>query len=374
MPRLLALALLGTTLVMAACATAAAGRAVRINQIQVVGTHNSYHVEPSPAEKALRAGSGLIDETTLEYSFAPLWWQLDRQDVRQVELDLWADPDGGLYSAPRLRTLAGEGPYAPEMTQPGIKVLHVQDYDYRTTCLTFVACLREIESWSDDHRGHVPIAILLELKDAALPPQIPATLPLPWTSERMDAIDAEIRSVVPHRRIITPDDVRGSHQTLEAAVRRDGWPALRDSRGKLLFLMDNGEPYRSLYLAGHPALRGRLLFTNSTPGQPDAAFIKENDPTGANLDRIRDEIRRGYVVRTRADADTREARTGDPRRRDQALASGAQWVGTDYPAPGIAARFGSGYRVRLPNHRPARCNPINAPGNCRGKRLDRAAR
>ena len=371
MSRLLVFALLCVVLVLTAGARAAAAPVVRINEIQSVGTHNSYHVEPSPAEKALRSGSGLVDETTLEYSFAPLSWQLDRQDVRNVELDLWADPQGGAYAAPRLRTLAGHGPYAPEMARPGIKVLHVQDYDYRATCLTFVACLRATKLWSDAHRGHVPIAILLELKDAALPPQIPATIPHPWTSERMDAIDAEIRTVFRRGRIIAPDDVRGSRRTLESAVRHDGWPALAASRGKVLFLMDNGEPYRSRYLAGHPSLRGRLLFTNSVPGQPDAAFIKENDPTGANHDRIRDEVRLGYIVRTRADADTREARADDPRRRDQALASGAQWVSTDYPAPGIAARFGSGYRVRMPNHRPARCNPVNAPRRCRGTRLDR---
>jgi hypothetical protein len=77
-------------------------------------------------------------------------------------------------------------------------------------------------------------------------------------------------------------------------------------------------------------------------------------------------------VRTRADADTREARTDDPSRRRQAFASGAQWVSTDYPAPGIAARFGSSYRVRLPNHRPARCNPVTASRRCHGRRLDRA--
>ena len=90
-------------------------------------------MEPSPAEKALRARLRAIDESALEYSFAPLRWQLDREDVRQVELDIWADPDGGLYAAPRLRALAGGGPYAPAMARPGIKVLHIQDYDYRTT-------------------------------------------------------------------------------------------------------------------------------------------------------------------------------------------------------------------------------------------------
>jgi hypothetical protein len=367
-----ALALSCATLAIAFAAPAAAKTGVRINELQAIGTHNSYHVEPSPAEKALRAGSGLVDETVFEYSFAPLPWQLDRQDVRQLELDLYADPAGGAYAAPRLRALAGGGPYAAEMAQPGIKVLHTQDYDYRTNCLTFVACLRAIRAWSAVHRGHVPIAILLELKDVPLPPQIPATVPAPWTTELMDTIDAEIRAVFPRRRVIAPDDVRGSRSTLEAAVLRNGWPALASSRGKVLFLMDNGEPYRSRYLAGHPSLRGRLVFTNSAPGQPDAAFLKLNDPTGAGLDQIRDAVRRGYVVRTRADADTREARTGDPARSELALASGAQWISTDYPAPGISARFGSAYAVRLPGDRPARCNPVTATRRCRSSRLDRA--
>ena len=247
--------MLGTLL--GAVPAAAAQPVVRLNDIQVVGSHNSYHVEPAGPEKALRAGSGLIDETTLEYSFAPLGWQLDREDVRQLELDLWADPAGGAYAAPRLRALANLGPYAAAMRRPGIKVLHIQDYDYRTTCLSLVACLREVRTWSDAHPGHVPIAILLELKDLPLPPQIPATVPLPWTSGRMAAIDREIRSVFPRDRIVEPDDVRGGRRTLQAAVLHDGWPSLDETRGKVLFLMDNAEPYRSRYLAGHPSLRRR---------------------------------------------------------------------------------------------------------------------
>jgi hypothetical protein len=93
---------------------------------------------------------------------------------------------------------------------------------------------------------------------------------------------------------------------------------------------------------------------------------------GAGLRRIRVAVRRGYVVRTRADADTREARAGDTARRRAAFASGAQWVSTDFPAPGMAARFGSAYEVRLPGHRPARCNPVTAPPGCRAGWLDRA--
>jgi hypothetical protein len=108
-----------------------------------------------------------------------------------------------------------------------------------------------------------------------------------------------------------------------------------------------------------------VLFTNSTPGQPDAAFVEENDPTGDNQARIQDEVRRGYVVRTRADADTAQARTGDTTMRDAALSSGAQWVSTDYPTVTDSARFGTGYAVQIPGI--ARCTPIapaNAPAPC----------
>jgi hypothetical protein len=72
MSRLLAFALLCAALVLTAGARTAAAPVMRINQFQSVGTHNSSDVEPSPTEKVLRAGSGLVDETTLGYSFAPM--------------------------------------------------------------------------------------------------------------------------------------------------------------------------------------------------------------------------------------------------------------------------------------------------------------
>ena len=41
----------------------------------------------------------------------------------------------------------------------------------------------------------------------------------------------------------------------------------------------------------------------------------------------------GFIVKTRADADTREARASNPARRDAAFASGAQIVTTDFLMP-----------------------------------------
>jgi hypothetical protein len=115
-----------------------------------------------------------------------------------------------------------------------------------------------------------------------------------------------------------------------------------------------------LYLAGHPALRGRVLFTNSTPGQPDAAFVERNDGPAQEISRL---VRAGYLVRTRADAGTTEARANDARRRDAMLASGAQIVSTDYP-PAEPARWPGHYVVRLPGNAEARCNLLLAPAAC----------
>jgi hypothetical protein len=109
---------------------------------------------------------------------------------------------------------------------------------------------------------------------------------------------------------------------------------------------------------------------NVPPGHPAAAFRIVNDPI-ASAEEIRDLVRRGYLVRTRADADTREARANDTARRDAAFASGAHFVSTDYYLPAQAP--GTGYLVELPvgagvrdRERTvvARCNPVTAERSC----------
>ena len=172
----------------------------------------------------------------------------------------------------------------------------------------------------------------------------------------LDALDAEVLSLIPRREIVTPDDVRGNYQTLGAAVHARGWPTLGEMRGKVLFTLDN-EGLRDEYLVGHPSLEGRVLFTPSSPGQDDAAFAKLNDPIG-DAAKIKAALAANMVIRTRADADTVQARTNDTTMRDAALASGAQWVSTDYEEPNLAF---SPYTVAIPGGTPARCNPVTAP-------------
>jgi hypothetical protein len=239
--------------------------------------------------------------------------------------------------------------------------LHVQDIDYETTCYTFVSCLREIKAWSDANPNHLPITVLVEAKDEVIddPLDLGFATPVEFGLDALNRIDSEILSVFPAQQLIVPDDVRGDFATLELAVLAQGWPRLSQARGRIMFALDNGGSIRDLYIAGHSSLAGRILFTDSPAGTPEAAFMKRNDPL-ASPGEIASLVEQGYIVRTRADADTVQARTGDTTQRDAALASGAQLISTDYPVPD--PRF-TDYQVTIPGGGIARCNPVN-PGNC----------
>ncbi len=347
-------------------------RCVKLNQVQVLGSHNSYKLlPPPPIAAALLAFDRELFES-IEYEHPELGVQFAEQGIRQIELDVFADPDGGRYYQRKGFLAVGMNPDSgiPELLEPGYKVLHVQDIDFATTCLTLVACLEEVRGWSDANPTHLPIAILIEGKSDAIPDPLGLgfTVPLPFTTALLDDLDAEILSVFDRDRLITPDDLRGDHDSVEAAALAGAWPTLEEARGKVYALFNNGGADRQAYLAGRPNLEGRVMFTTASPGQPDAAFVQIGDPRGANLARIQDLVRQGYLVRTRSDVPTIEARSGDTTRRDAALASGAQFVSTDYA---WESPFGSGYQVSIPDGSPARCNPVNAPDGCRSSLLER---
>jgi hypothetical protein len=334
-----------------------------MNEVQYLGSHNSYHIQPRDDLFQLLLVFIPDVAPTLQYTHIPLQEQFDTQGIRQIELDVFDDPDGKLYANHPVRTLFEEDAASgiAELDEPGLKVLHVQDIDYETTCYTFVSCLREIKAWSDSHPGHLPITVLVEAKDDTIPDPINLgfVVPLEFGVEALNRIDAEIRSVFPPEQLIVPDDVRGNFATLEAAVLTQGWPRLADARGRIMFALDNTDDTRDNYIAGHTSLAGRVLFTDSPVGTPEAAFMKRNDPL-ANPGDIESLVAQGYMVRTRADADTVQARSGDTTQRDAAINSGAHFISTDYPVPNPDF---SDYYVRLPGDRIARCNPVN-PGSC----------
>ena len=358
-------------LVLAGSAVAGPGEEVRINQIQMIGTHNSYHAGLPPGIARLLAEKDPDLLRGLDYFHPGLIDQLS-SGIRQIELDIYADPQGGRFSDPMGRRWAAEAgfPAGPDpyekgvMQAPGFKVLHMQDVDYVSNCQPFRACLEEVRSWSDSHPRHLPLFLLIETKVSAGTWKWESGKSNPFTGETLDALDTEIRSVFSEDRLITPDKVRGDYPTLDRAVREIGWPTLAEARGKVVFLLDQ-KNVSAAYLSRHSALRGRVLFTNADPGSEDAAFVERNEGSAAE---IADLVRQGYLVRTRSDWNTEQARTGDPSRRDEAMASGAQIISTDYP-PEEPSRW-TGYRVAFEGGKTVRCNPVLISAACHPGELE----
>ena len=340
-------------------------QSLRMNEIQVLGTHNSYHIQPR--DRILEVLAQFTDQETadsLEYTALPLKEQFDR-GVRQLELDIFADPEGGLYATRRALIVIGEDPVSgiPELDEPGLKVLHVQDLNFESRCLTFNACLTSLKEWSDANPGHVPITVMVEAKEEVIddPLDLGFTIPLEFGPDEVDDVDNEILAVFPASQLITPDDVRGEQDTLEEAVLNGGWLTLAEARGRIMFAFLNRSAARDHYIDGHPSLTGRVMFTNSAEGEAEAAWFNVNNALDDGQ-QIHDLVAAGYMVRTRADEDTKQAREGDWSLQEAAFASGGQFVSTDYVVPN--ADFGTGYFAAVPDDYVARCNPISAPADC----------
>lgn len=373
-------------------AGAAAADEPRINQVQVIGTHNSYSqpadprvfeimvprlqpvldsmLQKMPAQMQVqfadehpnKLGADLAG--ALEYRFPTIETQL-RSGLRSLEFDLNVDHEGGRFLDPlsyRLLRERGEKNleplYTESLKEPGLKTLHMADIDFRSSCPTFRLCLQQLRSWSDGNPGHSPVYILLEPKLNNLAALLPGSTPVvPFDARAFSEMDASISEILGSDKVITPDQVRGTYRTLEQAALAKHWPTVSQARGKFIFLMIAGSDEAYLpYLQGHPNLEGRMAFVRARPGMDHAAFVMI-DNVLTHREEITELVRKGYLVRTRADIDTGEARAGDVRRRDAALESGAQIISTDYPfAPNI---FGNEYVVR-PFPEGLRANPVNA--------------
>lgn len=100
------------------------------------------------------------------------------------------------------------------------------------------------------------------------------------------------------------------------------------------------------------------MFVNQPEGHAEAAFRIVNEPK-KDWAYIQYLVRSGYYVRTRADADTVEARKGDWSRWHAALISGAQIISTDYYVPD--PRLKTGYFVALTGGTPGRWDTLLLP-------------
>ncbi len=291
---------------------------ININHLQFVGSHNSYKkaMPDGFVKQLMRVNPEVIE--SLEYEHIPLAEQLDL-GIRKLELDVF-------YIADEARFQVG----------------HVQQIDMNSNCATLRICLNQIIAWSKKNTTHAPIWISFNAKDDYI-----FGLPSPenFTPEAFSLMDSIIEEML-GENLIRPRDIIDLK-----------WPLLDEARGKFILILDEGGSKRDMYYEGW---QQRPMFTNAPEGHPAAAIMIINDPVD-QLEEIQRLVKAGYMIRTRADSDTREARDNDTRRKVAAFESGAQAVSTDYYLP--ATHFGNEYQVSLSE--PVQCNPITAPKYCR---------
>lgn len=315
------------------CLAVPAVAEISINQLQFVGSHNSYKKEMSWGYAALLRLIDADAALALEYAHPPLTRQLDL-GLRKLELDVFYDP-----------------------LEKAFDVGHVQVIDMNSQCATLSDCLTEIRAWSNAHSEHVPVWISFNAKDQIIP-WLPD--PSPFTPEAFEQLDQLLERALGDR-LIRPREVVAPAACHPLQNCRPVWPSLTEAAGKFLLILDEAGEKRALYAQGW---RQRPMFLTVEKGHPAAALMIINDPVASQV-QIRNLVKQGFMVRTRADANTVEARENSGLRRDAAFTSGAQAISTDYLLPNN--RFGTEYRVIIEDG--VRCNPVSAAGLCQASDL-----
>lgn len=300
----------------------------RLNELQALGTHNSYHILAGPPA-----------DPALDYVHDPLPTQLDL-GVRHFELDVHRAVDGT------------------------VMVYHIKTVDEASSCLTLAECLGQIRDWSDDHPDHHALFVIIEPKDdlariAVETGNDPAAFgELLWDDHIAD-IDPVIHAAWPDR-LLTPKVLRGDAASLREAIA-EGWPTIDDTRQQLVVVLNDTSALRDEYAAvADPAC---FVFGEV---DDDALFLKADNPR-SDPARVAAGLAAGMIARSRADGDTEV----DPDETAAALSSGAQLISTDYP---VAREDGAhpGYRVPWPGtpKHPSRCNPVTAKPDCRDAQIE----
>ena len=282
---------------------------LKINEIQVLGTHNSYAkaVDPRVVDyadsiinplmekymnslpKAQLAAyqenhpNGFTMKEGRNYDHPPFADQLDA-GLRGLEIDVYYDPTGGRFSDPasyrffREKGITDLFPFSNKgLEKPGFKVLHVADLDVRSHYATFKDALTALREWSAKNPKHVPIFIMIEAKNSSTPIFPNPAEVLKFDEKAFADLDAEILDVLGRNNVITPDDIRGNYKTLREAVLAKNWTKLSDARGKFLFLLlpgtGGGDGATSPYTNKRPNLEKRVMFVKSNPEDTFGAFL-----------------------------------------------------------------------------------------------------
>lgn len=293
---------------------------LRLNQIQIKGTHNSYHQQPLIAWHASH-----------KYTHLPLTEQLEKRGIRAFELDVHRPTSGA-----------------------DLQVYHIAAVDSKTSCSKFKDCLRELKNWSDQHPQHVTIFVWIEIKDGTGGPKF----------ADFNRVDEEIREVLGDR-LITPDDLQRRHETLQTAIQMDGWPTVEESRGKFIFMLDQDDRTPTVYLKNN-SLEGRVMLPRANESSLNSpwAVVAKTDPGSFH----KAALEKNFMLSVNLCSPESNA-TDCQNRLNKSLEAGTQILMDDFEGDSPKQSLG-GYFLQLKDQLTANCNPVLSDSSCAPDLID----
>jgi hypothetical protein len=269
---------------------------LRLNQIQMLATHNSYKKTGVPLGRLfVGLGENFNEARALKYGYKTITEQL-QLGIRSMEFDV------------RLRKTQFE-------------INHVPLVDNSSVAPNFELALKEIKMYSENHSNHIPIIIIIELKDD-------------WM-----ILDHALQKIEPRHLLILNDlikDTLGDHLfqpndmiepnlSLKESIDLNGWPKLNTLLGKVLVVLHPGS-FTNMYHQTDESLESLSMFIGLYSNQIDrdyASFVIHNTP---NVEQIQQMINQNLIVRTRIDSELVFTES----RFLEAIISGAQILSTDF--------------------------------------------
>lgn len=299
---------------------------IRINEVAVIGTHNSYQMLATPQKLLLekvrsvlssgkKGGNALFEMDTFTE-------QLEK-GVRNLEIDIETVDDSGEVS---------------------FIVTHKPLTDNVSSAYDFAKGLEEIALWSDNNPDHLPIYLLVEPKGKVESVNNMKNFSYDYAKE----LDRTITDALGDRLII-PKQIMGKYESLEQMRKADRWPTLKEAAGKIIVLLHpcdvTGE-----YIDADTSISTQAMFPMLRTVDIDksyASFILDNEPENALGNNKKTVDEKNLMVRTRADnypdfSDEKYALTDK---------CGSHIITTDYPPrtvrPNDHTYTFDGYMIKL---------------------------
>ncbi|MDO9630085.1 MAG: Ca2+-dependent phosphoinositide-specific phospholipase C, partial [Acholeplasmataceae bacterium] len=181
---------------------------IKLNQIQMLATHNSYKKKGSDIGKFfVGLGDSFEEARALKYGYKNLTDQFE-SGVRSMEFDL------------RLRK-----------TQ--FVLTHVPLVDNSSVAPDFSQALEEIYLFSSNNPNHIPIIILMEIKDDWMILDHALQIIEPKHLENLNGLLKDKLG----NNLFTPSDMMETGKTLKETIQTTGWPSVHSLLGKVIFVL-----------------------------------------------------------------------------------------------------------------------------------------